>query len=190
MKMLRDRIIWMFICGFLTTSCAVIKDNSVGHVFTLEKTDYIKLNGQFSNYPTTSDGVISRDMISKDFKTITLWSQLDGVNEIGSKETFENQIVILTFVSDKRAKAELWDNGKLKKTKKIRGEIKDGYFYRKPYFVAIPLVPLFFGYKTYRYRIGLSDNSIVVDYKWNNWGFLVVAGNYSEGQSRSVFEKK
>jgi hypothetical protein len=188
--MLSDKTIWILIFGFLTTNCAVIKDNSARQVVPLERTDYEKLNGQFSNYPTSSDGIISRDMISKDYKSLTLWSQIVGFNETGSKETFENQVVVLTFISDKRAKAELWENGQLKRSKKIHGEIKDGYFYRRPYFIAIPLVPLLVGYKTYRYRIGLSDNSIVVDYKWNTWGFMVVAGNYSAGQSSSTFNKK
>jgi|JI10StandDraft_1071094.scaffolds.fasta_scaffold1232100_1 hypothetical protein len=187
--MLRYNII-VILSGLLTTSCAVIKDVTPGQIIKVEKSDFKKLSGQFSNYPTTTQGIVERDMDTKEFETHTLWSQLDGFKEVGSKTTFENQTVTINFISDRKAKAELWVNGELKKTKKIRGKIKDGYFYRRPYFVAIPLVPLFFGYKTFRYRIGLTDNAIVVDYKWNFWGFVVIAGNYSEGQSNSVFNKK
>ena len=72
----------------------------------------------------------------------------------------------------------------------IKGKMKNGYFYRRSYFFAMPLVPLFFGYKTYRYRIGVTKDSIVIDSKWNYWMYVIFGGSTSKGESFSRFEKK
>jgi hypothetical protein len=188
--MSRENLILITLCGLLTTSCAVIKNTSPGQVTKIENGDFKKLNGEFPNYPTSSTGTIINDMVSNDFEPQTLWSQLDGFKQGGTLETFRQQTVTIDFLSDKKGLAKLWDNGEVRKTKTIRGKIRDGYFYRRPYFFAVPLIPLIFGYKTYRYRIGINGDSIVVDYRWNFWAFAIASGNYSHGQSNSIFEKK
>ncbi|HEY8933930.1 MAG TPA: hypothetical protein VIM65_01865 [Cyclobacteriaceae bacterium] len=186
----KRKLVLITLCGLLTASCAVIKDTPRGQLTKLEKSDFEKLNGQFSNYPTISDGVIEKSMASTDFEPLTLWSQIDGLKEYGEEKDFEKQTVTFDFISGKKGIAKLWDNGELKKTKKIRGKIKGGYFYRRPYFVAIPLIPLIFGYKTYTYRIGINGNLMVVDYRWNYWGFAIASGSYERGQSNSSFVRK
>jgi hypothetical protein len=188
--MWKKNFILITLWGLLTTSCAVIKNTSQGQVTKIERGDFKKLNGEFSNYPTTSTGTIISDMVSNNFEPLTLWSQLDGFNEVGTEETFRQQTVTIDFLSNKKAVAKLWDNGEVKKTKTLRGKIRDGYFYRRPYFFAAPLIPLIFGYKTYRYRIGLNGDSIVIDYRWNFWAFAIASGNYSHGQSNSIFARK
>jgi len=177
------------LCGLLTASCAVIKDTPRGQATRLGKDEFKKLNGHFLNYPITASGV-ERSMLSNDFEPSTLWSQLDGLKEHGKKEDFEKQSVTFEFLSDKKGVAELWDNGELKKSMKIRGKIKDGYFYRRPYFVAMPLIPLIFGYKTYRYRLGINGDLMVIDYRWNYWAFAIAAGGSGRGQSNSSFERR
>jgi hypothetical protein len=190
MNNVKRKFVLITLCGLLTTSCAVIKDTPRGQLTKLAKGDVKKLDGQFSNYPTTFDGVVEKSMVSNDFEPLTLWSQIDGFKEYGEKEEFEKQTVTFEFISERKCIAKLWDNGELKKTKKIRGTVKNGYFYRKPYFVAIPLVPLIFGYKTYRYRIGLNGDLIVIDYRWNFWAFAIASENYGRGQSNSSFARK
>jgi len=173
----------------LTTSCAVIKDAPDERVTKIAKTDFRKLNGQFSNYPKVSSGT-SRTDWSSTFEPISLWSQIDGHRQVGAEDSLREQRVTLDFVSKRRAVAKLWDQSELKETKKIKGRMKGGYFYRRPYFFAVPLVPLFFGYKTYRYRIGMGSDSIVVDYRWNFWGFAVAAGSSGCGRSHSVYQRE
>jgi len=180
----------LLLLSALFTNCAVIKSNPNEKITKIEKSDFKKLNGQFSNYPIVSNGTIERDMVSTTFEPISLWSQIDGFKQPEAEDSIREQSVTLDFVSKKRAIAKLWDRSELRETKTIRGRIKDGYFYRRPYFFAVPLVPLFFGYKTYRYRVGISDDSIVVDYRWNFWGFAIAAGSYGRGKSNSIFERK
>jgi hypothetical protein len=129
-------------------------------------------------------------MVSNNFEPLTLWSQLDGFKEVGTDQTFKQQTVTIDFESNRKAVAKLWENGAVTKTKTLREQIKNGYFYRRPYFIAVPLFPLIFGYKTFRYRVGIEGDMIVVDYKWNYWAFAIVAGNYGQGQSHSSFQRR
>jgi hypothetical protein len=188
--MLREKMILITLSGMLTTSCAVIKNTSQGQITKIEKGDFKKFNGEFPNYPDSSSGTIIKAMVSNNFEPLTLWSQLDGFKEVGTEQTFRQQTVTVEFESNKRAVAKLWENGEVKKTKTLRGQIRNGYFYRRPYFIAVPLIPLIFGYKTFRYRVGLEGGMIVVDYKWNYWAFAIAAGNYGRGQSHSSFHRK
>jgi len=176
------------LCGLLTASCAVIEDSPNRELIKLERSDFRKLNGKFSNHPTTVERKIEREMVKSNYDSLTLWDQISNFkyNEQKSKVL----TVTLDFASKRKIIARLWDSGELKQTKVVRGKIKDGYFYRRPHFIAIPLVPLVFGYDTYRYRIGLTTDAIIVDYKWNYWGFAIAAGSYSEGQNSATYEKK
>jgi hypothetical protein len=100
--MLRENLILITLCGLLTTSCAVIKNTSQGQVTKIERGDFEKLNEEFPNYPTTSTGTIISDMVSNNFEALTLWSQLDGFNEVATEETFRQQTVTIDFLSIKK----------------------------------------------------------------------------------------
>jgi hypothetical protein len=187
--MLNKHIVLTIFCGLLLTRCAVIKDSPNKDLVKLGITDIKKLNGQFSNHPTSVERKIEREMSeSTSYTLLTLWDQITNFKYVDDKE--KAQLVTLEFVSNRKAVAKLWDNGKVKETRVIKGKIKDGYFYRRPHFIAIPLVPLVFGYDTYRYRIGLATDAIVIDYKWNYWGFAIAAGSFSKGQTSSRYDKK
>lgn len=173
----------------LIANCAVIKGVPDERVTKLEKTDFRKLNGQFSNYPSVSIGTEESYLVST-FEPLSLWSHIDGLRQFGAEDSIREECVTFDFVSGKRAVAKLWNKSELKETKKIRGRIKDGYFYRRPYFVVYPLVPLVFGYKTYRYRIGVNDGSLVVDYRWDFWAFAIAAGGFGHGRSHSIYERR
>lgn len=172
----------------------MIRESPNENLTILHKDDVSKLNGRFSNNPSSSKGLANqrypslRDSI---YETKTLWSQIRGVSQGRNTDSSKSQTVTLEFISDRKAKAKLWEGEEVMRTKKIRGKIKDGYFYRRPYFTAVPLIPLVFKYKTFRYRIGLTGNEIVVDYRWNYWGAVIFGGYYaSKGQSKCRFSKK
>jgi hypothetical protein len=177
--------------ALLVTSCATIKNDPKRAFIKLEKTDFKKLDGQFSNYPTTLERNIDREMSSPNYTPLTLWSQLDEYQYKDSIVTLKEQIVTLDFVSSRKAVAKLWDSEELIKTKKVKGKIRNGYFYYRNHFMVFPLFPIIFGYNTYQYRIGLTTkDSIVIDHKWNNWGFAISAGGFSKGQTSAEFGRK
>jgi hypothetical protein len=186
--MLKNKLL-LLLLPVLISNCAGIRDIPNERITKIEKTDFKKLSGKFSNYPRVSSGTIKSDVGSK-FEPMSLWSQIDGFKQFATEDSIREQCVTLDFVSKKRAIAKLWDKSELKRTKKIRGRIKEGYFYRRPYFVAVPLIPVLFGYNTYRYRIGISDESIVVDYKWNHWFFIIAAGGFGNGKSNSIYQRQ
>jgi hypothetical protein len=175
--------------GLLVTSCATIKNDPKRALSKLEKTDFKKLEGQFSNTPTTSERNIEREMFSPNYTQLTLWSQFDDQYK-DSTERLKG-VVTLDFISSKRAVAKLWDGGELIKTKEVKGKIKNGYFYYCNYFMVFPLFPIIFGYDTHKYRIGLTTkDSIVIDNKWNYWGFAISAGGFSKGQTSAEFGRR
>lgn len=181
---------WIIIATIvlLSTSCAVIKDTPQAELIRLNSQNVTMLNGKYSNNPTYSEGTIYRELNgSRTYEPESFWSQIDGYEQGGSQHTWKEQTVGIEFVSDSKAIVSLYENGSLLKRKAIKGRIKDGYFYRRPYFFGVPFVPLFFGYKTYRYRFGLSDDKLILDYKWNLWAFAVLAGQSGKGQSHSRF---
>src|SRR5436189_53494 len=61
-------------------------------------------------------------------------------------------------------------------SQEVTGHIKDGYFYRTPYFILSPFVPIFFGYTSDKYRIGLVENKLIVDNNSRYWWFFFAAG--------------
>lgn len=75
------------------------------------------------------------------------------------------------------------------KTKKIRGKYKDGYFYRRCQFVVFPFIPILFGYRIERQRIGLEENMLIVDLRENRWAFFIIAGQYENSQHRAKYKK-
>ena len=186
--MLRNRL-FLLLLSVLLTSCTAIKDIPSERITKIEKTDFKKLNGKFSNYPSVSNGAM-KSCVGLKFEPVSLWSQINGYRQFGTEDSIRLQYVTLDFVSKKKAIAKLWDNSELKTTKKIRGRIKQGYFYRRPYFVAVPLIPLLFGYNLRKYRIGISDDSIVVDYRWDYWFFAIASGNCEHGKSSSIYQRE
>lgn len=173
----------------LLTSCAVIKDSQSQGDIKVEKTDFAKLNGRISNLPTAYKG-FKADMVSNELLPMTFWSQINRTREEVRTNEFENQTVTIDFISNKKAIVKLWNMDTLKGTKELKGRIKKGYFYGKFHSIVIPFVPLIFGYNSNHYRIGMTNKSVAIDYKWDYWMFAILAGNYSKGQVRSEYEKK
>jgi hypothetical protein len=177
----------MAICILLqATACAVIEDTKRADLKKINKKNYKKLSGRYSNRPDAYQGFSESSEDGKSFIPKSMWRQLAGYDG-GIKEGWT---VSIEFQSKTRAVAKLYEQDKLIAGKIIKGRIRKGYFYRRPYFIGIPFIPLVFGYKTYRYRLALSDdNNLVIDFRWNYYAFAIAAGSYSEGQSHEVFTR-
>ena len=85
---------------------------------------------------------------------------------------------------------ELCDsNGIIKKTT-INGRFKKGYFYKQPYFICAPFIPLFFGYTIDRYRIGLTESTLIIDNLSSYWWFFIIAGGYKKLHASSTYHRR
>jgi hypothetical protein len=170
--------------------CAVIKDVQPYKTDSLDKKNYLKLNGMYSN--THSDTtVISYNHRVLAYQPKTLWSHTYGFNNDKEKGNTATQTVKLECKTPGKIFLSLYEKDSLISNRVIRGRIKDGFFYRKPHLVLIPLIPVgIFSYDTYRYRIGIINDGLVIDYKWNFWGFAILAGGTGKGQTSTTFKKQ
>lgn len=172
-----------------TASCATINHDSIVPVNKIDENDYRQLNGQYFNYPKESRGQLLRSITNGKYQPESFWANLNQF-QIGPASDWKKQTVDIEFLSAKKAVFKLYEGDSLIDEKIVRGKFKDGYFYKRPFFVALPLVPVLFGYNTHRLRIGKAENVVVVDYKWNIWMFLMVAGQSEKGTSSQIFSEQ
>jgi hypothetical protein len=186
---LTKKLIELLTLSMLTIGCATIKHESFRTVDKLEKTDFNKLNGRYSNNPSDGNGNILRSQYNGEYQLKSFWTSLDQY-QIGSASDWSNQTVEIEFVTAEKAIFRLYQGDSLIDKRRVRGKFKDGYFYARPFFVVMPLVPVLFGHNTHRMRIGKADDNLVVDYKWNIWMFFLIAGQSEKGQSSLIFSKR
>ncbi len=175
--------------SMLTIGCATIKHESFRTVDKLEKTDFKKLNGKYSNNPSDGNGKILRSQYNGEYRLKSFWANIDQY-QIGTSSEWDSQTVEVEFLTSERALFKLYQGDSLIGKRKLRGKFKDGYFYTRPFLVIMPLVPVLFGHNTHRLRIGKADDALVLDYKWNIWMFFLIAGQSEKGQSSLVFNKR
>ena len=173
----------------LTIGCATIRHDSFHTIDKLKEADFNKLNGRYSNNPVDGKGKILRSLYNGEYQAKSFWTNLEQY-QIGSASDWRNQTVEFEFVTSEKAIFRLYQGDSLIDKRKVKGQFKDGYFYVRPFFVVMPLVPVLFGYNTHRMRIGKADDNLVVDYKWNIWMFFLTAGQSEKGQSSLVFNKQ
>jgi hypothetical protein len=190
LRVLRIHFIFLLTLAIYLQGCAVIKDVESYKTESLDKNNYSKLNGMYSNIHSDTT-VISYNHHVLEYRPKTLWCHTYSFNKDKEKGNAEAQIVRLEFKTHRKILLSLFEKDSLISNRVIRGRIKDGFFYRKPHFVLIPLIPIaVFSYDTYGYRIGLVKDGLVIDYKWNYWGFALLAGGTGKGQTSTTFKKQ
>lgn len=186
---LKKTIVKLLTISILTIGCATIKHDSFQTIDKLEKADFRKLNGRYSNNPIDGVGKIFRSQNNEEYQPKSFWTNLEQY-QIGSASDWSNQAVEVEFVTSEKAIFRLYQGDSLVDKRKVKGKFKDGYFYARPSFVVMPLVPVLFGHNTHRMRIGKADDVLVVDYKWNIWMSFLLSGKSEKGQSSLVFNKQ
>lgn len=186
----RFPIYYLFL-AVLTTSCAIFKNDPARKLNAINKNDFEKAEGEFANFPTTTNTKIARDLSGYDKRRPTLWGELTGRSQFkDSTGTLKTQTVSLDFISKNRVHTSLFQNGELINQKTIRGSVRRGYFYYKRRFFVIPFFPLLYSRNHDKYRLGITkENCLVVDYTWNYAIFALIAGDYSKGQTTAEFSK-
>ncbi|GCC50671.1 hypothetical protein SanaruYs_08890 [Chryseotalea sanaruensis] len=183
------RIIVLLILATLIIGCATIKHDSIQTVDKLNESDFRQLNGRYSNKADDGKGKEFWTQFTGDYQLKTLWENVNQ-DQFGLGYDLDNQSVSIEFLTSKKAIFKLYQGDSIISEKNVKGKFKDGYFYKRPFFVTIPLVPVLFGYNTNRLRIGKADNAIVADYKWNIWMSFLVAGKAEKGYSSLIFSKR
>lgn len=152
--------------------------------------DYAKLSGNYSNYPDTAVGKVVDHPYNRQTQYLSLFNQFITTTQLGDKDYYERQTVNLHFTAPGKAKAQLFIRDTLIETKILRGKIKNNYFYSRPKLLALPLIPVLFGYDFKRYRIGFSGEYLIVDYSTKRWLFALLAGGARKGYFSSAYKKQ
>lgn len=148
------------------------------------------LSGSFAN---TASHFEIEELRGKSFTTesnLFLWDIFDHHKGL-THDQRENCIVEIEFLKSSKAEVRLIYQDSIIDRRKIRGKFKNGYFYKRPLFVVIPLFPIAFGYNTMRYRIGMNeDKNLIMEKSWNTYAFALIAGSNTKAQVFAEFHRK
>lgn len=188
---MRIYTIFLFLLIIYLHGCAAIEDVRYHKTISLNKTNYTKLNGVYSNTYTDTTVISYNNNSGEKYRPKTLWSHTYGFNNGREEGDPGAKTLKLEFKTLRQIRLSLYEKDSLISKRVIRGRIKDGFFYRKPHFILVPLIPIgVFVYDTYRYRLGMINNGLVIDYNWNYWSFAWLAGGTGKGQTSTTFQKK
>lgn len=185
---------------FGISSCKPLHDLGIKNypVDSLSTNEYRKLNGIYSNMHINIEGKLKYSPYSgmDDLQNLTLLDQLFikvpekyYIRANGSQILPEEKWIKIEFTSARKASVSFYRNDTLVNDKKIRGKMKDGYFYIRPKGFVAPLV-IVFGYHFQRTRLGRSGEYLLVDYSINNWGFALIGGSSIKGFASAAYKPK
>ena len=148
------------------------------------------LEGTFAN---TANHFEIEEFRGKSFtneSNLYLWNIFDNHKDL-THDQRENCKVEIEFLKSTKAEVRLTYQDSIIDRRKIRGKFKNGYFYKRPLFVVIPLFPIAFGYNTMRYRIGMNeDQNLIIEKSWNTYAFVLIAGSDTKAQVFAEYNRK
>jgi hypothetical protein len=100
-----------------------------------------------------------------------------------------NQKINICFLSKNKINLTLSEQDTTVVSWTINGKFKSGYFYGRQKYVVIPFIPLLWGYRFQRFRIGSSGEYLILNFRTNQWAAGPFFG-YSENGTFSAIYKK
>lgn len=175
----------------ITSKCAVINVAPRKNAFKIDKQNFKQLDVKISNYPNAVEGKVSDMVTGNHLEVTSFWTLINASHRQWPPiDTLEAKSVLIKFDAPNKLNLRLLSEDSILEQKIIKVGIKNGYIYSRKYFFGLPLFPVLFGYNTRRYRIGMTSDSVTVDFRWNFWFFALLGGNYSKGYSSSDFPVK
>jgi hypothetical protein len=185
------RRIKLIIAIILLSSCSVIRENVHSTSHNKLEASRESIEGTFENFPVEFE---LKEFRGKSFNyesNYYLWNVFSVHSGSVDHEVWKECYVQIDFLTDTKAEVRLIYKDSILDKRKIRGKLKDGYFYKRPSFVIVPLFPLVFGYNTGRYRLGLNENqNLIIEESWNVWAFALIAGSDTKAQAFAKFKRR
>jgi hypothetical protein len=176
--MIKSQIYFLGIILF-SQGCASLKPIHRPDLTKLQETDYLQLNGRYINTPIDSLGT-------------SLWTNLsikDKEKKTKKLMNWKNQNVDLHFVSSKKIDARLYQGDTLLQYSKIKGRLKNGYFFPRQKFILIPFFPILYFSHNEKIRIGIISNILVIDNSYNTVAFMLMGGGNQHESSNRYLRK-
>lgn len=98
-------------------------------------------------------------------------------------------VVELEPLNARTIQLSLMEGTEIIKTKKLKGRYRDGYFYSRRQLIVVPFIPVLFGYRVQRQRIGLEAGKLVVDLRQKIWVSFLVAGRAENSQQEAKYNR-
>ena len=175
---------------FLLNSCSVINDTVQSSLYEKADGTMKSLDGTYANTPSRFAIEEFRGTSFTDESNLYLWNIFDNHKGFTNDERINCRVEI-EFLKSSKAEVRLTYKDSIFDRRIIRGKFKDGYFYKRPLFVVIPLFPIAFGYNTMRYRIGINeDQNLIIEKSWNTYAFALIAGSDTKAQVFAEFNRK
>ena len=175
----------------LLCSCSVLREGIHEPKAKLRVDSAQKLDGIYVNLPDTFKITEFRGRSFSNQENHYLWNIFSTHTGKVDHSKWADCKVQVDFLSDKKAQVSLMYQDSIGQSRIIRGRLKDGYFYKRPSFVIVPLFPLAFGYNTRRYRLGLDVNqNLIIEESWNIWAFAFIAGSDTKAQTFAKFKRQ
>jgi hypothetical protein len=173
----------------ITSGCSSLKNLSPAtyQIEPIKKNEFAKINGRYKNIQDTVFGKINSYYYGEIDSDKRL---LDRLFIFFPRKGYSKEITVeINFVSNKKASVRAYQNETMLFTKSIRGKFKKGYFYVRPKIFIIPFFPVYYWHNFERARIGIIENSIVIDHYSKSWGFALIAGGSEYGHSTVIYKR-
>ena len=188
---MRTQFILLILSFATLISCQPLKKLSPQQykIQEINKDNYSSLNGTYNNIQDTIFGQIvhmpGRGYSENDLKLIDRLFLI--VPEYGYYDSLD---VNFDFVSNRKCIISGLYQSELIFSKKLKGRVKDGYFYVRPKFYIIPLFPVAYVHRFKRVRIGkTTTNNLVIDHTERMGSFALFAGASEKGRVTSIYHQ-
>jgi len=181
---------WLLIVAtLLLASCTTFKDSSSTDRLYLEKQNLHALEGVYASTeltpPTYSDGTPKGILFSGDFlNKLYSYNTVKAVSNAPSNYSFR-----VAVVDENKLAVSLLKDSIVVKSKTIRGKLKNGYFYRRKALLVMPFVGVLYGYTAHRQRIGIENETLIVDLRDNVYMGFLTAGHVVNEQRKTRYRK-
>lgn len=156
----------------------------------LNKNQFQNLNGIYRNYQDTAFGQIITT--PKQGEKLKNYGLLDRLFIFIPNEAYsDSTLVEIEFVTDKKAIVKSYNNGMLIFSRKLKGELKNGYFYVNPKLLIIPFFPLVYYHTFEQVRIGKVGQNIIIDnsVKMCAFSLLFWGIGFDKGTMTTIYTK-
>lgn len=184
--------LWLLlIVGGLPMSCLSF-EKSIKPTAESRHKSWQSLGGIYQNAPAQIGEVVHYDESiggTSDIQQKLLFNQFDFVSAKPDADTAANLLVQLVPLNKHTLLLHLIHGSDTLKTKKLKGEYRDGYFYRRKQLIIAPFFPVLFGFRGQRQRIGIEGDQLVVGQRKNMWVSFLIAGRSENYQQEIKYRK-
>ncbi|AHM62794.1 hypothetical protein D770_22745 [Flammeovirgaceae bacterium 311] len=182
----------ILVLGFLIMSCTSFKEIERSNRDYVDEANMFSLAGVYESIPHKLGNVVylskpisvgdesQHNLLFERFKLSPTKNYADSASRF---------FVQVQPVNKKTIALNLIKDSEIQKTKRIKGKYKDGYFYRRKQLIIVPFVPILFGFRAQRQRIGLENDLLIVDLRINMWVSFLIAGRFESSQQEAKYKR-